>query len=858
MFKLVITSLFLLSFVSSSSSSFFLKDDLVFCRPDQVQTLMEFKNEFDSRYCNQNSNFNKVRCDNITGEVKKLKISGCLSGTLKPNSSLFKLHHLRFLNLSENNFLSSSIPSEFGNLNGLEVLSLPSNGFLGQIPSSFSNLSLLYFLDLSHNELTEPISKLTTLKHLDVSYLHTHYPIDLNIFSSLKSLVSLDISGNSISPTSLSLNLNIPLKNLTYLTMSRCGIREFPNILKTLRNLELIDISNNMIKGKIPKWVWSLPRLLEVLDLSSNGFLGQVPSSISNLSLLYKLNLSYNELTGSFPLLRNLTKLSSLDLDYNHFSGKLSPSSKNSLFEMHNLRYLSLCSNNFSSNLPSEFGKLNKLNVLLLSSNDFFGNIPPTISNLTLLSFLYLDKNQFTGGFPLVGNLTKLSYLALSYNSFSGTIPSSLFTMPFLSYLDLLGNNFSGPIELPKSSLSSSLDIFSALGNSFTGEIPLSICNRKSLTTLELRYNNFSGTFPPCLTNLTIVNLRNNNLEGSIPDTFQASASIRSLDLGYNQLTGKLPKSLLNCSSLQFLGVENNMIEDTFPFWLKALPKLQILTLRSNKFYGPISPSHQGPLGFPELRILEISNNKFTGCLTPNYFMNWKASSPAMNKNGGLYMVYIKDIIFDYISYTYTDSMDLQYKGLYMAQARVQTSYSAIDFSGNLLQGQIPNSIGLLKSLIALNLSNNVFTGHIPPSFSNLVELESLDLSRNQLSGNIPNGLKDLSYLAYINMSHNHLMGEIPQGTQINGQPKSSFEGNAGLCGLPLEESCFGTNVPTTQKPKEEADEEEEEQVLNWKGVVIGYGLGVLLGLIIAQVIASYKPEWLAKIIGGPKKLRNR
>ncbi|CAF1865688.1 BnaC04g42580D [Brassica napus] len=152
---------------------------------------------------------------------------------------------------------------------------------------------------------------------------------------------------------------------------------------------------------------------------------------------------------------------------------------------------------------------------------------------------------------------------------------------------------------------------------------------------------------------------------------------------------------------------------------------------------------------------------------------------------------------------TFVDTIDLQYKG------------------------KIPESIGLLKALIALNLSNNAFTGHIPL----------------------------LSFLAYINVSHNQLKGEIPQGTQITGQAKSSFEGNAGLCGLPLQETCFGTDAPPTQQPKEEDDDDEE--VLNWKGVAIGYGPGVLLGLAIAHLIATYKPEWLVKIIG-PNKRRNR
>ncbi|XP_056864441.1 putative receptor like protein 25 [Raphanus sativus] len=190
-----------------------------------------------------------------------------------------------------------------------------------------------------------------------------------------------------------------------------------------------------------------------------------------------------------------------------------------------------------------------------------------------------------------------------------------------------------------------------------------------------------------------------------------------------------------------------------------------------------------------------------------------------------------------------------------MEQEKILTSFATIDFSGNRIEGQIPESLGLLKALIALNFSNNAFTGYIPPSLSNLSNLESLDLSSNQLSGTIPNGLGSLSFLAYINVSHNQLKGEIPQGTQITGQPKSSFEGNAGLCGLPLKETCFGTITPPTQQLPEEEEEGEEEEVLNWKGVAIGYGPGVLLGLAIAHLIATYKPEWLVKIIGPNKRI---
>ncbi|CAN8232494.1 unnamed protein product [Cochlearia groenlandica] len=88
-----------------------------------------------------------------------------------------------------------------------------------------------------------------------------------------------------------------------------------------------------------------------------------------------------------------------------------------------------------------------------------------------------------------------------------------------------------------------------------------------------------------------------------------------------------------------------------------------------------------------------------------------------------------------------------------------------------------------------------------------------MDLSRNQLSGTIPNGIRGLSFFAYIKMSHNQLKGGIPQGTQIVGQQKSSFEENAGLCGLPLEKNCFRNYAPTAKQPMDEEDEEEGKSV---------------------------------------------
>ncbi|CAL9235283.1 unnamed protein product [Arabidopsis halleri] len=861
-----------------SPSSFFSiespVDGLVACRPRQIQALTQFKNEFDTRNCNHSDDFNGVWCDNSTGAVTKLQLKGCLSGTLKSNSSLFGFHQLRYIDLNNNNFTSSLIPSEFGNLNKLEVLSLSSNGFLGQVPSSFSNLSLLFYLYLSHNELTGSFPPLRNLSKLTV----------------------LDLSYNYLSGT---LNPN--------------------SSLFELHHLRYLNLDYNNFSSSLPSEFGNLNKL-EAFSLTSNGFFGQVPPTFSNLTRLTQLWLDKNKLTGNFRLVQNLTKLSLLEFSYNHFSGAI----PFSLLSMPFLSYLDLNENHLTGSIEVPNSSSSMLVTLYLGNNQFEGQILEPISklinlehldlsflnisypidlnlfsSLKSLSNLDLSGNSISSGslrsdtlipltlegltlercgiseFPnILKTLQKLVYINLSHNIIKGKIPEWLWSLPRLNTVVLVNNSFNsfegsakvlenssvrilnlGPNNLEGAlpHLPLSINVLFANNNNFRGEIPLSICNRSSLEVLVLSNNNFIGQIPQCLSNLMFVNLRNNRLEGSIPDAFYNGALTQTLDVGYNQLTGKLPRSLLNCSFLKFLSVDNNKIEDKFPFWLKDLPNLRVLTLRSNKFYGPISPPHQGPLGFPELRIFEIANNKFTGSLPPSYFINWKGSSITMNEDEGLYMVY--DKTYGKLQYTYLYLVDLQYKGLHMEQERVLTSYAAIDFSGNRLEGQIPESIGLLKALIALNLSNNAFTGHIPLSLASLMELESLDMSRNQLSGTIPNGLGSLSFLEYINVSHNQLKGEIPQGTQITGQSKSSFEGNAGLCGLPLEETCFGSNTPPTHQRKEEDD--EEEQVLSWQAVAIGYGPGVLVGLAIAQVIASYKPKWLAKIIG-PNKRRSR
>ncbi|XP_058202562.1 receptor-like protein Cf-9 [Rhododendron vialii] len=146
-----------------------------------------------------------VECDHDTGHVIGLDLSSSfLYGSINSNSSLFALVHLRSLNLADNRFNFSEIPSRIGNLSGLTSLNLSNSEFFGQIPSEISSLSKLVILDLSlkmdwYSEsllklekpsLRDLVQNLTYLKVLDLSMVNISSSVP-SVMSNISSLTTL-------------------------------------------------------------------------------------------------------------------------------------------------------------------------------------------------------------------------------------------------------------------------------------------------------------------------------------------------------------------------------------------------------------------------------------------------------------------------------------------------------------------------------------------------------------------------------------------------------------------------------------------------------------------------------------------
>ncbi|KAI4334737.1 hypothetical protein L6164_013449 [Bauhinia variegata] len=88
---------------------------------------------------------------------------------------------------------------------------------------------------------------------------------------------------------------------------------------------------------------------------------------------------------------------------------------------------------------------------------------------------------------------------------------------------------------------------------------------------------------------------------------------------------------------------------------------------------------------------------------------------------------------------------------------------SYLDFSSNLIYGDVPKFIGSLTLLKYLNLSHS-FHGKngIPFELGNLLHLQYLDLRANYLGGEFPTHILNLSRLLHLNLAENELTGEIP------------------------------------------------------------------------------------------------
>lgn len=278
----------------------------------------------------------------------------------------------------ENNGLLGTIAPNIGDLAELKVLRIGNNALGGRLPASLTSLESL-------QELTYDDTVLCVHDDPDLRYWLANLPVHEGT-----DLRCGDFTDRAVL-TSLYHVTRGPEwdRQANWITELPLGAWEGVEVNGSDQVVAL-DLSDNGLKGRIPRVLGQLPQLTD-LRLRDNNLVGDVPPELGALSALERLDLAHNQLSGA---------------------------------------------------IPAEWGRLTELRELRLSGNNLTGAVPRKLSKLTKLTVLEVAGNELVGQLPTdwLKDFTALEHLDLAGNLFAGSVGAEIATMGRLKTLVLAGN----------------------------------------------------------------------------------------------------------------------------------------------------------------------------------------------------------------------------------------------------------------------------------------------------------------------------------------------------------------------------------------------------------------------------------
>ncbi|GAX15588.1 hypothetical protein FisN_3Hh058 [Fistulifera solaris] len=432
-----------------------------------------------------------VTCDPVSGLPIKLDLEfNSLMATHIP-TELGLLTTLQFLDLEFNGqTFKGTIPTEICNLHQLVSLGMRSNGLHGKLPTCMGRMHKLQHLLLGQNELTGNIpTQLCELSNLKMLDLHRNLLVgEIPDCWGTETEPHFHLESFALSSNNLEGTLPSSLahaSSLTELFLDQNGLWDNPlSTINHMKQLEFLFLDQNQFEGALDHTFVRQATKLQALDVSGNKFTSEVfPSHLFKYSNLQLIDMSQNELKGSIPDNIALNDVMKFFAVYdNHLMWQIPQRISN----LKSLEHLDLSYNYFNGTMPSELFQMPSLKRLFMSANPDLdrGTVPSDLSNMTGLTELSLKFTNRIGTLPDISALRNLTYLSLDNNHFHGAIPDHYGSAPSLQYLVLSRNpNLNGTVP----SFAEATELVTAFldGTKISGDLE-SICSLPVFQSMSL------------------------------------------------------------------------------------------------------------------------------------------------------------------------------------------------------------------------------------------------------------------------------------------------------------------------------------------------------------------------------------
>ncbi|XP_078614609.1 uncharacterized protein LOC144883820 [Branchiostoma floridae x Branchiostoma japonicum] len=468
------------------------------------------------------------------GEFKRLKTVTIIGVRIGYPSLLNLLQCSSVRSLKLVSCQIACVPRCLAKLKDLEILDLSHNNLTTLPGRSLHSLPCLKSLNLSHNNITtigSTVRKLRAVQNFDVSFNKiTEIPYEVLEMQNLK---NFSCSHNKIKrwldPTYENMLANTaPLK---FLNLSNNSLEEVPRYVKDLKNLSVVNISDNKIwRADVSDEIQS-HQLAELFYLPSVSKLVLGNNNIKTLPLLDMAKVSPN--------------IELIDLTNNEI--REVPAG---LLLMTHLKVLLLGNNNITK-LPTDLD-LNKLSPTLsiidLSSNEL-DDMPLALCFLTSLEKLDLKQNKISTLSENVKSCKSLAFLDVSGNKLKD-IPSHVIELPKLLEIRASNNQINSFSSLRKDN-PSVVEVI-ALAKNGLSHFPEVLTQMGKLKKVDLS-NNDIKVIPQSVMDMpknVRLDLRDNPIID--PPLQVCQAGLQAIQAFYEDLT--TASSITQCLKTLFLG----------------------------------------------------------------------------------------------------------------------------------------------------------------------------------------------------------------------------------------------------------------------------------------------------------------